>query len=140
LTSAGLEVAGVYNPDFALQIREEGDVAFVANRLSEPADSCAGYMRGVYMANISGGGVSLIHETCQAVEYGRGVAMSTNGTLAFSTIVSGAGAIYRGAVSGPVSVLQPGSGEFYNNRQIAVNNSGRVTLEMEYVDGFAGGL
>src|SRR5690606_20327427 len=140
LAAHALSVAGVYTPDLGVQIRAPGDIVFMANRESEAGDDCFGYMRGVYHGQSTGGGVSLLYETCHASQYGRGVAMSNNGTIAFSTVVNGSGSIHRGSIGGPITVLQSGSGEFFNNRQIAVNDEGRVMLEMEYSDGFAGGL
>ena len=140
LAAHALSVAGVYTPDLGVQIRAPGDIVFMANRESEAGDDCFGYMRGVYHGQSTGGGVSLLYETCHASQYGRGVAMSNNGTIAFSTVVNGSGSIHRGSIGGPITVLQSGSGEFFNNRQIAVNDEGRVMLEMEYLDGFAGGL
>lgn len=140
LPSAGLEVANVYAPGFGAQVRAAGDVVFVAEREPTVGDSCDSTLRGVYATTVTGGAISLLHETCNEASGGWGIAMSTNGTIAFSTIVSSSGAIYRGPVDATLTVLQSGSGEFYNNRQISVNDNGRVMLEMEYVDGFAGGL
>lgn len=63
------------------------------------------------------------------------VALSTNGTVAFSSVLNGSGAIRRGPVAGAIEVLRAGSGTFFNNRRgIAVNDAGTVALEMEYTD------
>ncbi|HET8707820.1 MAG TPA: hypothetical protein VFM46_16075, partial [Pseudomonadales bacterium] len=62
------------------------------------------------------------------------VSISENGYTAFSTVLNGAGGIYRGDI-GTTSVLIPGSGTFYNNNPpLAVNNSGEIALSMEYFD------
>lgn len=62
------------------------------------------------------------------------VSLSENGFTAFSSILNGAGAIYRGDVTS-AAIFIPGSGTFYNNNPpLAVNNAGQVALSMEYFD------
>ena len=124
----------------ALQIRSEGDVVFTANRTPAP---CQSHARGAYRLHSGGGPLTTLHESCP--EAGMGavgpeIALSPGGTVAFSAIVNGAGAIHRGPALGPVSVLRSGNGTFFNTGGVDVNDGGRVTAQMEYFDGFAGGL
>jgi hypothetical protein len=69
------------------------------------------------------------------------VALSPNGTAAFSTMVNGKGAIYRGPITGTVVEFQKNpdvGGLVFNNREIDVNDAGQVAVEAEYNDPAAG--
>lgn len=63
------------------------------------------------------------------------VALAPNGLIAFSTIVNGHGAIYRGPF-GPdkLNVLHSGSNYYYNTGCVGVNAGGRVAVQTEYSD------
>lgn len=118
----------------ALQVRSAGDIALLARRL----DAGITY-QGVYRTTTAGGAIATILEnpdTFDAMEPipRPNVAMSENGTLAFSTIDDGDGSIYRGTIGGGVSVLRAGSGIFFNNQDLDVNDAGQVPVQMEYVD------
>lgn len=125
-----------------IRVRTAGDIAFVANR--NGALGCVGTMRGAYHVASGGGSIDTLFENCPTSTsdgaVGPDVGLSPNGTVAFSQIRNGGGAIYRGPVSGPVSVLESGSGTFYNTWSLDVSDNGRVAVEMEYFDGIAGGL
>ncbi len=54
------------------------------------------------------------------------------GTVAFSQIQTGAGALYRCPAAGPVSVLRSGNGTFFNTGSVHVNDADRVVVQMEY--------
>jgi hypothetical protein len=126
----------------AVQVRSEGDLLLVANRPG--AEGCNAFARGAYRLTTSGGPVTTLHESCPEVSddggVGAEIALSPNGTVAFSAIKNGAGALYRGPAAGPVAVLRSGTGTFFNTMGLDVNDAGRVTVQMEYFDGFAGGL
>ena len=129
----------------ALQVRNGGDVVFVANRPVSDACEGPGGARGAYYTDTMGSSITALTETCafdtpDVGAVGPHIAMSPNGTVAFSQIVNGNGALYRGPAAGPVSVLRSGTGEFFNTQEIDVNDAGRVPVQMEYFDGFAGGL
>jgi hypothetical protein len=90
------------------RVRSEGDIVFVARK----QDASCGHPSesgGVYRTDKSGASVSEVFSSCVPT-IPLQVAMSPNGTVAFSTIVNGAGAIWRGPVDGAVSVLRSGSG------------------------------
>jgi hypothetical protein len=124
-----------------LQIHDAGHVVFIAERTAS-GGSCL--KRGVYSTDKTGSFLTTLHEAClnaakedeqpPNVE----VALSSNGTVAFSTIRDGGGAIYRGQASGPVAVLREGTGFFYNTGSLDVNDAGRVAVQIEYTDGYVG--
>jgi hypothetical protein len=143
LSADGLVIQDFSDSARAVQVRSEGDVVFVADR--PDALGCLGFggVRGAYRTDTVGTAVTTLLEGCIADEgtegkVGSDIAMSPNGTVAFSKIVSMNGAIYRGPATGPVTVLRSGSGTFFNTREIGVNDSGRVAVEMEYGDPFGG--
>ncbi len=116
----------------SIALNSDGNVAFVANRSPEPGTN----YRGVYKTTAAGAPITTYHEDLQ--EFGspgpaaRFVAMSDNGTTAFSTIVSGVGEIYRGDISASPSLLRNGSGAFYNTQRIDVNDAGTTAVQIEY--------
>jgi hypothetical protein len=124
----------------AVQVRSEGDVVFVADHADVVA--CAPMAaRGVYQTDIFGAPEVTLFEECLAgfgEKVGPHVSLSSTGNVAFSTIVNGDGAIYRGPLGGPVSVLRSGSGTFFNTREIVVNSFGQTAVQMEYGDPMAG--
>jgi hypothetical protein len=130
-------------PAHALDARAAGDIVFVANRAS--ASGCPSGARGAYRIGTGGGALTTLYEPCTPMSssdeaMGNEIALSPNGTVAFSTIQNGAGAIRRGPATGLVPVFRSGSGTFYNDGELDVNDAGAVTIQMEYNDGFAGGL
>lgn len=133
------EALGFIDVD-AVQIASSGDVAFVATR------SDAMPMRGVYRGRAATGMVTPLYEADPAWGFGdpggpppqARLSMSANDTLAFSTLVSANGGIYRSTLAGPPLLLRAGSGTFFNNQAFAVNNAGAVVVQMEYTDPNAG--
>jgi hypothetical protein len=125
----------------AVQVRDGGDIVFVAQRADA---SCSGTTRGAYRINSGGGALGTLRETCtsgtSAPRIGFDIAMSPNGTVAVSDIQNGNGALWRGPSAGPLAQLHAGSGEFYNTGGLDVNDAGQVPVQMEYSDGFVGGL
>ena len=126
----------------ALQLAPSGEVAFVATNntdLSKP-------WRGVYRGNAAADTITALLEADSAWSFGDPggpppqprLAMSANGTLAFSTLVSANGGLYRSPLAGPPELLRAGSGTYYNNQAIAVNDSGAMAVQMEYGDPNAG--
>ncbi len=117
----------------SLQVIDTGAVALVAE-----TGMGINRARGVYITDIAGSGFSTIYEgmlmSTMTPPVNRNVAVSPNGTLAFSTIVNGDGAIYRGPIAGPVSVLREGTGTFFNTKRLDVNDAGQVPIQMEYFD------
>jgi len=125
-----------------IQVRDEGELVFLAGRAGAMG-ACPLYS-GVYETTSMGGAIAPAHETCPSVSpgpaLGSSLGMSTNGTVAFSDIRDGSGAIYRYAVGATPEVLRTGSGEFFNFGGLDVNDAGQVPIQMEYFDGFSGGL
>lgn len=121
---------------------QAGYVVFIARRGDDfPAT------RGVYALALAGGPLRTLIEGCSGDAcapdslrgprefYSRSLAISPNGTVAFSTVISGDGAIYRGPVDGSVSILQPGSsdgGFLFNTINLDVNDECKVTVQSEY--------
>ena len=123
------------------RIRSGGEIALVADHAG--VAGCSGTSRGAYHLDASGATLSTYFENCRSPSVGvvgRDIGLSPNGTVAFSQITDGLGAIYRGPAAGPVAILRSGTGTFYNTISLDVSDSGRVAVEMEYFDGFAGGL
>ncbi len=125
-----------------MQVRNEGELVFLASRPGTPM-GCP-LFTGVYTTTSSGGPIATTHETCPSDALGpalsSSVAMSTNGTVAFSDIRNGQGSIYRQPVGAAPQLLRSGTGEFFNVGGLDVNDAGQVPVQMEYFDGFAGGL
>lgn len=123
----------------SVAVNSDGDVAFVSHRKGEGASNFAGVYRTTTKPNDAIG--TLREETITNGDSGpkpRFVALSENGTVAYSTIVSGTGAIYRGPINGAQSVLRSGTGAFFNTKQIDVNDEGRVAVQMEHGAPFGG--
>jgi len=139
LDALGLELTAA-NARRPMQVREAGDLVLVANR--ETSDACPPGARGAYRMTTAGGPVTTLLEHCldADAQVGPHIAMTAGGTVAVRDIVNGAGAIHRGPALGPLAVLRSGTGEFYNTGGLDIAASGRVTVQMEYFDGFAGGL
>ena len=139
LSSLGLEVTAPSARRRPVRVRTEGDIAFVANRPTTVGCTSGG--RGAYRIATSGGPLTTYFEGCASGGVvGSEIGLSANGTVAFSQITNGQGALYRGPVSGTVSVLRSGTGTFFNTQTLDVSDAGRVVVQMEYSDGFAGGL
>lgn len=141
LSLFGLELSG-FSGERSVQIRDEGDVVFLASKTVPNAVCFTGQQKGAYATDTAGSFITPYVENCFGPDGSpkSDISMSENGTVAFSSIKNGDGAIYRGPVSGPVTELRSGSGTFFNTRQLDVNNTGRVAVQMEYFDGFVGGL
>jgi hypothetical protein len=141
LVPHGLEITASPG-DRPVQIRSEGDIVMAARHPGAP--ECLSFARGAYRVHSSGGPLTTLFEACsEDTDAGLAdseIALSPNGTVAFSAIRNGDGAVYRGPATGPVSVLRSGTGTFFNTGAVDVNDAGRVTVQMEYFDGFAGGL
>jgi hypothetical protein len=140
LTPHQLQVS-VLEPSRPARIRSGGEVALVADHAG--IAGCAGSNRGAYHLDASGTTLSTYFENCPSSSVGvvgRDIGFSPNGTVAFSQITNGLGAIYRGPAAGPVTILRSGTGTFYNTGNLDVSDAGRVAVQMEYSDGFAGGL
>ena len=141
LASESLALTPYGTPKRTVQV-QNGDVVFVADR-TVPVPGCLMGARGAYHTTTSGGPILPLFEGCK--DSGVGIirweiAMSPNGTVAVSQITNGQGALLRGPAAGPLATLRSGTGTFYNTQGLDVNDSGRVAIEMEYFDGFAGGL
>lgn len=134
------ETLGFIDVD-AVQVASAGDVAFIATR-----NGGATPMRGVYRGNAAAGTVTPLYEADPAWTFGdpggpppqARLSMSANDTLAFSTLVSANGGLYRSTLTGPPLLLRAGSGTFFNNQAFAVNNAGALVVQMEYTDPNAG--
>lgn len=140
LASSNLQFNPGVQGSRAVQVRNEGDIVFVADRTGVVAcDPMPA--RGVYRTDTLGAPISSIFQACvvsMEEKVGPHVSLSAGGTLAFSTILSSTGAIHRGSLGGPISVLRSGSGTFFNTREIVVNDSGQTAVQMEYTDPNAG--
>jgi hypothetical protein len=132
VTSFDVSVWGLKNA-IAIGLDNASNVAFVA---STPT---SGSLFGVFATNATGATPTVIY----AAEAGGGLsdggmistggqlALAPNGTLAFSSIVDGAGALYRGPVTGSLTVVTSGSGIFFNDQEIGVNSPGIIAMQME---------
>lgn len=128
-------IAAGYDNIAAPQIDAAGNVAFVATRPTTPND-----FRGVYRTDTTGSAYSTVFEaevtifpTPTPVPQPR-LAMSGNGTIAFSNVVSATGAIWTAPAGGPAAVLRQSTGVFFNNQAFDVNDSGTTAVQMEYTD------
>lgn len=141
LAPLGVTVGRSSSPRQAVQIRAAGDIVLVGERTSAACRRA----RVAYHTTITGAAPAPYLETCLDEGpvngvVGHDIALSPNGTVALSSIVSGAGAVYRGPVAGPLAVLRSGTGTFYNTGALDVNDSGRVMVHFEYTDAFIGML
>ncbi len=134
LSAADYSTTGYINPA-VVKIDSANNLAFVGTRSATPHD-----FRGVYRTDTTGASFSTVFEVEQV--FGpppvpnpqNRLAMSGNGTIAFSNIQDGNGALYTATQGNPEQVLRQGSGTFYNNLPFDVNNSGAVAIQMEYTD------
>jgi hypothetical protein len=126
-----------------LSINDQERVAFAATRTNR-----SGAYRGVYRLVFKGPmatfttlyeGLNVMNPAPGALRPVRyDAAMSPNGTVAFSSVMNGAGAIYRSPFAGPYGELRTGTGGFYNTGYLDVNDAGQVVVQMEYSDPTAG--
>lgn len=124
---------------FAIDLDDANHVAMSASRTVGPASFLGAYAidtGGAGFVALREGDVTMFDPNDPFVS--RFIALSPNGTVAFSTIRDGHGAIWRGPVGGPVSSLRSGSGTFFNTLSFAVNDAGTVGVQMEYSDPTAG--
>jgi len=129
LTQIGFGASGVASVE-ALKIDTAGDVLVLATRAGSPP------LRGVYALAVGGSSVATVYEQVPggALPPRRDLSLSPNGTVAFSTIVNGMGALLRGPVAGPLASVRDGTGIFYNTLDTDVNDAGQVAASMEYGD------
>ncbi len=128
-----------YTDVTALQIGTANRVAVTATRATRGTS-----WRGVY--RVTKQAITTLYEGDSVYSFGNPppaqarLAMSTDGTtLAFASLLSGQGGLYRSTFSGPPTQVRPGSGTFYNNRSIGVvGPGGAVAAEMEYTDPYSG--
>lgn len=123
----------------AVQIGVDNRIAVAATR------STAGTTgQGVYrVAKLA---ITTVYEGLLPYSFGmpppaqKRLVMSNDGTtLAFSSLLSGQGGLYRAGFTGAATQVRPGSGVFYNNRALGVvGASGAVAAEMEYGDPYGG--
>lgn len=125
LTHAATAAAG-YAAVQSVQIAGANQVAFGNN--PSPPDAT----NGVYRTDATGSFFTVVHQSAQP-KY-RQLRMSSNGTLVFSDIVNGSGALYRAPPGQPPELLRQGTGTYYNTGQLDVDNDGRVVAQMEYLD------
>jgi hypothetical protein len=122
---AGAELHNVTS----LQLDSAGDVAIRAFR------HFTGVLIGVYSTDAAGAVFTTRSEAPQADRRTLNVALSPNGTLAYGWTAFGApdGAVFRGPVAGPVSVLVPSDGgSFDDAKWVDVNDAGVVSADFEY--------
>lgn len=141
LSVADTQAAG-YNGIQAVQLSSGGGVVFLDHaRPSGPVPPRV----GVYRTDLRGSAyTTLLEEEVHPSAAGFPLRMSGNGTVAFSTINDGRGAVYRGPAAGPVTALRDGtchvytdcSATFYNSGQLDVNDAGTAAVQMEYNDGY----
>lgn len=117
----------------AIRLAGTGEILFVADRPGR---------RGLYRGVPGSAAIATLYEG--AFDWGfdpeglptpqQRIAIAPNDTLAFSSLVSGKGGVYRSTVQGPPTLLRKGSGVFYNNQALDVNSAGAVAVQMEYTD------
>jgi hypothetical protein len=126
----------------SVQVNAAGNIAFVANHhvdLPSPAN-----YRGAYRTTITGGPIQTILERPTSASYPDeggpqyNIDLSEGNQVAFSTIISGTGAIYRGPLAGSLEVVRTGTGTFYNTKEVVINAAGTVAAQMEHVRPFGG--
>lgn len=130
-----LQAAG-YTDVRSVRVNGAGNIVFDGAR-----SAMGSSLRGIYRTTVAHGAINSLYETTAIFDplnpppsSSGNVALSENGVVAFSTISNGDGALYRGPVAGPVSVLREGDGTFFNNRALDINNAGQIPMEMEYTD------
>jgi hypothetical protein len=64
----------------------------------------------------------------------RHIALTSHGELLYSSLTNGDGGLYKGPILGTKSLYQDGSGIYYNNIQLDLNEAGEVTAQLEYSD------
>lgn len=133
LSTVSLAKAEVELP-VRVALDDAGNLAFVA------ATPSSAPRLGVFSTDADGSGVTVHY----AAEEGGGLgdegslltprpfALAANGTLAFSSIRDGRGALYRGDVGGDLELVRTGSGELFNQADLAVNAGGTVAVQMEH--------
>lgn len=122
----------------SLQIDDAGRLAFLSRRRTPTGDEA----RGVYVAAIDAPIRTLVEATDASAPDGSSpppssnVALSPKGTIAFSTVLSAQGGVFRGSLGGTEapSLLRSGTGTFYNTKQLDVTDGGSVAVQMEYGD------
>lgn len=132
LTTIHLD-AGGYSDVTSVQVNAAGHLVWTSDRMGTQL------MQGAYRSNTSGSFSMILEEGPVFFDpadpyVGSNIAMSPNGTVAYSTIVNGNGALHRHAVVGASAVLRSGSGTFYNTLRLDVNDAGEVPVQMEYSD------
>jgi len=143
LTALGLVLPAEAYAKRLTQIRRApggsgGDVVFVADRPQANGCATGQKARGAYRIAPTGGTLTTLFEACMDglnAEVGHAIGMSPNGTVAFSQITNGHGALYRGPSTGPVTGLQSGAGSgVYNTGGVDIDDAGRAVVQTEYSD------
>lgn len=140
LTSLGTQAAG-YTRVLSVQYATSGDVAFVSERTPDTV-----LLRGAYRTNTLGTAYTTLREAKanwstsdgDLTPPQRSLAMSPNGTIAFSAIINGFGEVLRVAPGGAPEVMRSGEITAYNTGNQAghldVNDAGEVAVQFEYLD------
>lgn len=122
----------------ALQVGAKGDIVVAATRVTR-----ASSWRGIY--RVTKAAVSTLYEGALPYVFGNPppaqsrLVMSTDGSkLAFASLLSGQGGLYRSGFTGLPTLVRQGSGTFYNNRALGIGAAGAVAAEMEYTDPYSG--
>jgi hypothetical protein len=131
LAQVNLAGAG-YSLPRAVQIDTSGRIVFDSTHTVRGT-----LVRGFYRTTPRGTIASIFESATQPASL-QLFGLSPNGTIAFSTIVNGAGGVMRGVLPATPTVLRAGSGTFYNTKKLDVNDAGQVPIVMEYGDPTAG--
>lgn len=123
-----------------VEIDSLGDVAWTADRVLAGVN-----YRGVYRAQVDPGiqanyprftiyqGRILPYSALQPPARSQ-IALSSHGELLYSSLTNGDGGIYKGPIEGPQDLFVEGSGTYYNNLQLDLNEIGEVAVQLEYSD------
>ncbi len=122
----------------ALQVGAKGDIVVAATRVTR-----ASSWRGIY--RVTKAAVSTLYEGALPYVFGnpppaqsRLVMLTDGSKLAFASLLSGQGGLYRSGFTGLPTLVRQGSGTFYNNRALGIGAAGAVAAEMEYTDPYSG--
>lgn len=123
-----------------VEIDSLGDVAWTADRLVAGIN-----YRGVYRAKVTPGipapyprftvyqGRILPYAPLQPPARSP-IALTSHGEILFSSLTNGDGGLYKGPIEGTQALFVEGSGTYYNNLQLDLNETGEVAVQLEYSD------